>query len=41
MKDEALALAATVSDPAEKLNLLREYLLFFFLRCLHECDAFI
>jgi len=41
MKDEALALAAAASDPAEKLNLLREYLQALALRSLHESEAFI
>ncbi len=41
MKDEALALAATMSDPAGKLNLLREYLQALALRSLHESEAFI
>ncbi len=41
MKDEALALAAAVADPAGKLNLLREYLQALVLRSLHESEAFI
>ena len=41
MKDEALALAAAVPDPAGKLNLLREYLQALALRSLHESEAFI
>ncbi len=40
MKEEALALAAEVEDPARKLNLLREYLQAFTLRSLHEQEAF-
>lgn len=41
MKDEALALAAAVPDPAGKLNLLREYLQALALRSLHESEAFL
>lgn len=41
MKDEALTLVAGVSAPAEKLNLLREYLQALTLRSLHESEAFI
>ena len=40
MKDEALALAETQSNPTAKLNLLREYLQAFVLRLLHEKEAF-
>jgi predicted nucleotidyltransferase component of viral defense system len=41
MKEEALALAATVRDPAAKLNILREYLQALTLRSLHESEAFL
>jgi len=41
MKDEALALVAEVADPAEKLNVLREYLQALTLRSLHESEAFL
>lgn len=40
MKDEALALVRDVSDPALRLNRLREYLQAFVLRSLHESEAF-
>ncbi len=40
MREEALALAAAVEDPAQKLNLLREYLQAYTLRSLHENEAF-
>ena len=40
MRDEALALVRLVADPAEKLNLLREYLQALALRSLHESEAF-
>ena len=40
MKEEALAIAAGESDPARKLNLLREYLQALSLRSLHESEAF-
>lgn len=40
MKSEALLLVENVSDPALKLNLLREYLQAFILRSLHESNAF-
>jgi predicted nucleotidyltransferase component of viral defense system len=40
MKSEALKLVENVSDPALKLNLLREYLQAFILRSLHESNAF-
>ena len=40
MKDEALALAETSSDPGRKLNLLREYVQAFVLRSLSESEAF-
>lgn len=41
MKDEALALVADVSNPAEKLNLLREFVQALTLRSLHESEAFV
>jgi len=41
MKQDALRLAASVTDPALKLNLLREYLQACALRSLHEADAFL
>jgi len=40
MKEEALHLAASARDPAQKLNLLREYLQAFTLRSWHESEAF-
>ncbi len=41
MKEEALALAAEHSDPARKLNVLREYLQACIMRSLHEGEAFV
>ncbi len=41
MKEEALQLIRNVSDPALKLNRLREYLQALVLRSLHECEAFV
>ncbi len=41
MKDEALAIAAEQSDPARRLNVLREYLQACILRSLHESEAFV
>ncbi len=41
MKDEAIALARAARDPAQKLNLLREYVQAMTLRTLHECEAFL
>ena len=41
MKDEALALARAVADPAQKLNVLREYIQAVTLRSLHESEAFV
>lgn len=41
MKEEALALVKNVDDPAQALNLLREYLQMCILRSLHESEAFI
>lgn len=41
MKDEALALVRSLTDPAAKLNLLREYLQALALRSLHESEAFL
>lgn len=40
MKEEALALIASVDDPAAKLNLLREYVQSYILRSLHELEVF-
>ncbi|MDA0840945.1 MAG: nucleotidyl transferase AbiEii/AbiGii toxin family protein [Planctomycetota bacterium] len=40
MKAEAVAVTKTVSEPAEKMNRLREYLQAFVLRSLHESKAF-
>ena len=40
MKDQALAIIQDVSSPADKLNLLREYLQAMALRSLHESEAF-
>ncbi len=41
MKEEALGLARALADPAQRLNLLREYLQAFVLRSLHESEAFV
>jgi predicted nucleotidyltransferase component of viral defense system len=41
MKEEALGLARDLPDPAQRLNLLREYLQTFALRSLHESEAFV
>ncbi len=40
MKEEALSLIKDVSDPAQKLNILREYVQVQALRSLHESEAF-
>jgi hypothetical protein len=40
MRDEVLALAADIDDPVRKLNVMREYMQAFVLRCLHESEAF-
>lgn len=40
MKDQAVAIAMQAESPAEKMNLLREYLQAFTLRSLHESEAF-
>lgn len=40
MKDEALAIIREISNPADKLNLLREYVQAMVLRSLHESEAF-
>lgn len=40
MKEVALALAREMNDPAQRLNLLREYLQACALRSLHESEAF-
>ncbi len=41
MKEEALALVANIDDPADKRNLLREYMQAFVMRSLHESEAFL
>jgi len=41
MKEEALSLLKGLADPAEKLNLLREYVQAQSLRSLHESEAFV
>lgn len=41
MKEEALSIIKDVEDPAEKLNLLREYVQTMVLRSLHESEAFV
>ena len=41
MKDEALSLVRDLSDPARRLNLLREYLQVCIMRSLHESEAFV
>jgi predicted nucleotidyltransferase component of viral defense system len=41
MKDQALAIIQNVANPADKLNLLREYLQAMALRSLHESEAFV
>jgi predicted nucleotidyltransferase component of viral defense system len=41
VKEEAFAIVAEQSDPAQKLNLLREYLQALTLRSLHESEAFV
>jgi predicted nucleotidyltransferase component of viral defense system len=40
LKAEALALAQSATEPADKMNLLREYVQAFVLRSLHESQAF-
>lgn len=40
MKQQALALVQGINNPADKLNILREYLQAFVLRSLHESEAF-
>src|SRR5210317_2156848 len=40
MKEAALDLVSEVAGPAEKLNLLREYVQAMVLRSLHESEAF-
>lgn len=40
MKDHALRLVGDITDPAQKLNRLREYLQALALRSLHEAEAF-
>lgn len=41
MKEEALSIARSAQDPAQKLNVLREYLQTLTLRSLHESEAFL
>ena len=41
MKEEALSLLKDLADPADKLNLLREYVQSQSLRSLHESEAFV
>lgn len=41
MKDNILAIVAKVNEPAEKLNLMREYIQAYILRSLHESEAFV
>lgn len=41
MKEEALSIIKDVTGPAEKLNLLREYVQAMVLRSLHESEAFV
>jgi len=41
VKEEALALVRGLEDPAQKLNILREYLQASVLRSLHESEAFL
>lgn len=41
LKDNILAIAANVNEPAEKLNLMREYIQAYILRSLHESEAFV
>ena len=41
MKEEALSIIKGISDPAQKLNLLREYVQSQALRSLHESEAFV
>ena len=41
MKEEALALVQDLSDPAQRLNSLREYLQACVMRSLHESEAFL
>lgn len=40
MKEEAIALVKGISDPAQRLNILREYLQALVLRSLHESESF-
>ncbi|MBI2441405.1 MAG: nucleotidyl transferase AbiEii/AbiGii toxin family protein [Lentisphaerae bacterium] len=40
MKEEAIHLAKNIADPAQRLNMLREYLQALVLRSLHESEAF-
>ncbi|MFV1994850.1 MAG: nucleotidyl transferase AbiEii/AbiGii toxin family protein, partial [Verrucomicrobiales bacterium] len=41
MKEEALSIIEAVADPAQKLNILREYVQSQALRSLHESEAFV
>lgn len=40
MKDEAISLARNITDPVQRLNVLREYLQALVMRSLHESEAF-
>lgn len=40
MKEEAIHLVRDVKDPAQRLNLLREYLQALVLKSLHESEGF-
>ena len=40
VKEEAISLARNIADPAQRLNMLREYLQALVLRSLHESEAF-
>ena len=40
MKDEAVSIAKNIADPAQRLNVLREYMQVLALRSLHESEAF-
>ena len=41
MREQAVVLAQNVESPAEKMNILREYLQAFVMRSLHESEAYI
>jgi len=40
VREQALALARSTTDPGQAVNRLREYLQAHVLRSLHECEAF-